>query len=82
MVSVRKSHQISEINFEQWLSSLELSEQKNQALEKLWQQVSDFYVDQQECQTKSLEMVEILASLNLDRDSLCAAFLLPLYEYQ
>ena len=52
MVSVRKSHQISEINFEQWLSSLELSEQKNQALEKLWQQVSDFYVDQQECQTK------------------------------
>jgi GTP pyrophosphokinase len=82
MVSVRKSHQISEINFEQWLSSLELSDQKNLALEKLWQQVSEFYVEQQECQTKSLEMVEILASLNLDRDSLCAAFLLPLYEYQ
>ena len=82
MVSVRKSHQMSETNFEQWLSSLELSEQKHQALEKLWHQVSDFYVEQQECQTKSLEMVEILASLNLDRDSLCAAFLLPLYENQ
>ncbi len=82
MVSVRKSHQMSETNFDQWLCSLELSEHKHQALEKLWHQVSDFYVEQQECQTKSLEMVEILASLNLDRDSLCAAFLLPLYEYQ
>jgi len=82
MVSVRKSHQMSETNFEQWLSSLELNELKHQALEKLWHQVSDFYIEQQECQTKSLEMVEILASLNLDRDSLCAAFLLPLLEYQ
>jgi GTP pyrophosphokinase len=82
MVSVRKSHQMSETNFEQWLSSLELNEQKHQALENLWRKVSVFYVEQQACQTKSLEMVEILASLNLDCDSLCAAFLLPLYESQ
>jgi GTP pyrophosphokinase len=82
MVSVRKSHQMSETNFEQWLSSLELNENKHQALEKLWHQVNVFFVEQQECQTKSLEMVEILASLNLDCDSLCAAFLLPLYEDQ
>jgi len=82
MVSVRKSHQMSETNFEQWLSSLELNEQKHQALDKLWQQVSKYFDEQHECQTKSLEMVEILASLNLDKDSLCAAFLLPLYEYQ
>jgi GTP pyrophosphokinase len=82
MVSVRKSHQMSAINFDQWLGSLDLNDQKHQALEKLWQQVGEYFVDQKECQTKSLEMVEILASLNLDRDSLCAAFLLPLIEYQ
>lgn len=82
MVSVRKSHQMSATNFEQWLSALELNQQKHQALEKVWQQVNGFFAEKQECQTKSLEMVEILASLNLDRDSLCAAFLLPLFEYQ
>ena len=54
MVSVRKSHQMSETNFEQWLSSLELNEQKHQALEKLWQQVNQYFDGQQECQTKTL----------------------------
>jgi len=81
MVSVRKSHQMSEASFEQWLERLELDNDKKIALEKLYQQVNDLFDDATPCQTKSLEMVEILSALNLDTDSLCAAFICPLYEY-
>ncbi len=81
MVSVRKSHQMSTANFEQWLDRLELDQDKKNALDKLYQQVSDLFDDNTTCQTKSLEMVEILSALNLDTDSLCAAFICPLYEY-
>lgn len=73
---------MSATNFEQWLASLSIDEQKSNALESLWNVVSDKFPEQIKCQTKSLEMVEILASLNLDSDSLCAAFLCPLHEYQ
>jgi len=82
MVSVRKSHQMSKTSFEQWLNSLELSASKHQALESLWSQVASYFNDQEECQSKSLEMVEILSALNLDKDSLSAAFLCPLFEYK
>jgi len=82
MVSVRKSHQMSTTSFEQWLMSLELSDSKCQSLESLWEQVRHLFEDKVECEAKSLEMVEILAPLNLDRDSLCAAFLTPLLQYQ
>jgi len=82
MVSVRKSHQMSETNFEHWLVSMELDDTKCKALEALWSKVRDKFPEQGECETKSFEMVEILASLNLDSDSLCAAFLSPLFEYQ
>ncbi|AZQ83353.1 GTP diphosphokinase [Colwellia sp. Arc7-635] len=82
MVSVRKSHQMSEASFEQWLDTLELDHGKKIALEKLYQQVNHLFDDATPCQTKSLEMVEILSSLNLDTDSLCAAFICPLYEYE
>jgi len=81
MVSVRKSHKMSNTSFEQWLNSLELAEAKHQALESLWSQVAQYFDAQEECQSKSLEMVEILSALNLDKDSLCAAFLCPLLEY-
>ncbi|SEK72164.1 GTP pyrophosphokinase [Colwellia chukchiensis] len=80
MVSVRKSHQMSAANFEQWLGSLELESDKKNALEALYQQVHHLFDDTSSCQAKSLEMVEILAALNLDTDSLCAAFVCPLYE--
>jgi len=82
MVSVRKSHQMSEASFEQWLDTLELDHGKKIALEKLYQQVNHLFDDATPCQTKSLEMVEILSGLNLDTDSLCAAFICPLYEYE
>lgn len=82
MVSVRKSHQMSEASFEQWLSRLELDHDKKIALEALYHQVHELFDDATPCQTKSLEMVEILSALNLDTDSLCAAFICPLYEYE
>ncbi|MFT5634577.1 MAG: GTP pyrophosphokinase [Cognaticolwellia sp.] len=82
MVSVRKSHQMSQASFEQWLAALELDADKKAALEKLYQKVSYLFDDTTHCQTKSLEMVEILSGLNLDTDSLCAAFICPLFEYK
>lgn len=82
MVSVRKSHLMSEHNFEQWLTELALTPAKKQALESLWNETQAYFDDANDSLTKSLEMVEILAELNLDKDSLCAAFLYPLVEYQ
>ena len=82
MVSVRKSHQMSQASFEQWLAALELDNDKKAALEKLYLKVNYLFDDSTPCQTKSLEMVEILSGLNLDTDSLCAAFICPLYEYK
>ena len=82
MVSVRKSHHLSEESFEQWLSNLDITDSKESALEQLWHSISNIFnqpsVDEN-IETKSLEMVEILASLNMDKDSLCAAMLIPLF---
>ena len=82
MVSVRKSHQITVQSFEQWLTDLALTDVKNSALSTLWQQVSNYYqsesAEKQQLLNKSMEMVEILSGLNLDADSLVAAFISPL----
>jgi GTP pyrophosphokinase len=80
MVSVRKSHQMSQTSFDQWLTSLDINQVKSQTIESLWLQGKAHFQRYPECQTKSLEMVEILASLNMDKDSLSAAFLIPLIE--
>ncbi|PKG83442.1 GTP diphosphokinase [Colwellia sp. 75C3] len=82
MVSVRKSHQITVQSFEQWLTSLALTDVKANALSALWLQVSNCYQHEEseklELLNKSMEMVEILSGLNLDADSLVAAFIAPL----
>ena len=82
MVSVRKSHLLSEASFDEWLSRLAINESKQSSLEALWHKVKNKFQQNIECETKSLEMVEILSELNLDTDSLCAAFLVPLCEYK
>ncbi len=86
MVSVRKSHKITEQSFDQWLSYLALSEVKSDALSALWLQISNNYQHQDAVkfglQSKSMEMVEILSGLNLDADSLVAAFISPLLAYK
>ncbi|GAW95897.1 MULTISPECIES: GTP diphosphokinase [Colwellia] len=85
MVSVRKSHQIAEQSFEQWLTNLALTEVKAKALSVLWLQICNFYQHDSavkfDLQHKSMEMVEILSGLNLDADSLVAAFISPLLEH-
>lgn len=81
MVSVRKSHLMSTTSFDKWISRLPLNNDKKSALESVWQQINSYFTDNVECQTKSLEMVEILAELNLDAESLCAAFIVPLHQY-
>lgn len=73
---------MSATNFEQWLSRLNLAPTKIQALELLWQKVHAFFDGDDQCQIKALEMVEILSELNLDQDSLSAAFITPLIERQ
>ena len=87
MVSVRKSHQITVQSFEQWLTNLALTDVKANALSTLWLQVSHYYLNERSASDekhallhKSMEMVEILSTLNLDADSLVAAFIAPLLE--
>jgi len=80
MVSVRKSHQVVSVDFKHWLTEQSLSEAKQQALDNLWGKVAPFFQQQEVSLLKSMEMVEILSGLNLDADSLQAAFLTPLLE--
>lgn len=81
MVSVRKSHQVTASSFQQWLTELELQDTKQQALTLMWTTISEVHqTARSQALTKAMEMVEILASLNLDSDSLVAAFLTPLLD--
>ena len=80
MVSVRKSHLMSAENFETWLAELNLTESKNQAIAQVWQGMRTLFDSHLQCQNKALEMVEILSSLNMDKDALCAALLVPFIE--
>lgn len=80
MVSVRKSHQLSAENFDTWLAELDVNKQKHKALEQLWAKLQIHFNENLLCQQKSLEMVEILAGLNMDKDSLTAAMIVPLIE--
>lgn len=85
MVSVRKSHQLTVQSFEQWLSGLTLSAVKEKALSDAWSKLETSYhhesAEKFNLIHKSMEMVEILSSLNLDDDSLVAAFISPLLAH-
>lgn len=80
MVSVRKSHQVVSVDFKHWLIEQPLSLDKKQALEHLWEHVAPFFHEHERYLLKAMEMVEILSGLNLDADSLSAAFLTPILE--
>jgi len=80
MVSVRKSHQVVCVNFQHWLAEQAFTVSKEQALELAWTIVGEYYQQQKKQLLKAMEMVEILSSLNLDKDSLITAFLIPLLE--
>ncbi|MCH2056722.1 MAG: GTP diphosphokinase [Thalassotalea sp.] len=80
MVSVRKSHQMSAISIDDWLQTLDINKSKASALRDVWLRIEDKFDENSEQLTKSREMVEILAELNLDSASLCAAMLIPLID--
>ena len=80
MVSVRKSHQVVNVNFQHWLVEQRLSLSKKEALESVWNDVGEHYQQQEVHLLKAMEMVEILSGLSLDQDSLVTAFLIPLLD--
>ncbi len=82
MVSVRKSHQMTAESFDAWLKSLNVSDKKMQAIEQMWATLQPLFAQHQGERDKAMEMVEILAGLNMDAESLQAAVLIPLLEAQ
>ncbi|MDN3652125.1 GTP diphosphokinase [Thalassotalea ponticola] len=80
MVSVRKSHQLSTSNFDSHLAQLNLPKSKHEALTQAFAQLAEQFEQSPNCQVKATEMVEILASLNMDEESLVAAMLVPLFD--
>ena len=78
MVATRQSHQQDETtDFSTRLSFLALSEEKTELLTKA--QALCVKCDSESRQTTAIEMVEILAELNLDPESLATAYLTPYF---
>jgi len=78
MVATRQSHQQDEsTDFSTRLSLLSLSEEKTELLNQA-QALCD-KCDNQSRQNTAIEMVEILAELNLDPESLATAYLTPYF---
>ena len=69
MVSTRKVHEAQRPPFEQWLASLDMSEETRQKLREISHMPEQLLVGQ--------EMVEILHQLNMDDATLQAALVFP-----
>lgn len=92
MVSIREAHQhideqypLEQFDVEQWIKQV-LSINKNESFQK-FKSVWDFCFEnsagspeQVRCFRSAIEMVEILSSLHMDIDSLCAAMLFPFLD--
>ena len=89
MVSIRQSHLQSDLkSLQAWLDMLALPKEKQEALEKAYEycltycqqkEIDDEFLD---TLPTSKEIVEILAELNMDAETLSTAFLTPLYLHQ
>ncbi|WP_392558497.1 GTP diphosphokinase [Orbus mooreae] len=92
MVSIREAHHhtnerytLAQFDAERWAKQI-LSLNKPDAYEKfkaVWGfcfESSAGYAEQDHCFENAIEMVEILSTLNMDVDSLCAAFLFPFLD--
>lgn len=78
MVSIRQSHLLSSPqNIEQWLARMALTEQKREALCSAFNQLEALATN--DAFDEGLEIVEILAELNMDSETLVAGLLTPLY---
>ncbi|ATC98013.1 GTP diphosphokinase [Pseudoalteromonas spongiae] len=86
MVSIRQSHLLANLeSFQAWLEMLALSDDKQQQLERAYDYCLA-YCEQKKLDDEfetslpaSKEIVEILAELNMDAETLLTAFLTPLY---
>ncbi|TMO82645.1 GTP diphosphokinase [Pseudoalteromonas spongiae] len=86
MVSIRQSHLLANLEgFQAWLEMLALSDDKQQQLERAYDYCLA-YCEQKKLDDEfesslpaSKEIVEILAELNMDAETLLTAFLTPLY---
>lgn len=78
MVSIRQSHLLSSPqNIEQWLARMALTTQKRDALCSAFTQLEALASN--EAFDEGLEIVEILAELNMDSETLVAGLITPLY---
>ncbi|MCP4586867.1 GTP diphosphokinase [Pseudoalteromonas sp.] len=78
MVATRQSHQLTKpSDFASRIELLALTEDKNTLLEQAHQLC--LHCDDAKRENTAIEMVEILAELNLDADSLATAFLTPYF---
>ncbi|MCF6456995.1 GTP diphosphokinase [Pseudoalteromonas sp. MMG024] len=86
MVSIRQSHLLANLEgYQAWLEMLALSDDKQQQLERAYDYCLA-YCEQKKLDDEfesslpaSKEIVEILAELNMDAETLLTAFLTPLY---
>lgn len=86
MVSIRQSHLLANLeSFQAWLEMLALSDDKQQQVERAYDYCLA-YCEQKKLDDEfetslpaSKEIVEILAELNMDAETLLTAFLTPLY---
>ncbi len=84
MVAVRSAHlnPAGEFAVEQWIGSLQnISQQTGDSLAKCWKYCHEKTMGlpkQALLLSRGIEMVEILTSLSMDYDTLCAALLFPL----
>jgi len=78
MVATRQSHQLTkQSDFASRIELLALTEDKTTLLEQAHELC--LHCDDAKRQNTAIEMVEILAELNLDADSLATAFLTPYF---
>ncbi len=85
MVAVRSAHLKEQGTFElsSWIDGLELDKKMSLALTKTYQYCRLLMVEDEEADLMSWrgrEMVEILVTLSMDSDTLCAALLFPLVQ--
>lgn len=86
MVAVRSAHlhTIAEFDLEKWIAGLGISNsQSGQKLATAWQYCEKKVQDRSDSSLllwRGLEMVEILSTLSMDNDTMCAAMLFPIVE--
>ncbi len=85
MVAIRRSHSLELASFElvSWGASLQMSPVTFEEIQIVWRYAQErLEVEQYPLMWFGIEMVEILHSLNMDDDSLVAAFLVPLVKHK